>query len=126
MVGRTRHAASVSLRFPPAKRMRRPREFQRVYAGGMRVGNEYFTVNAQANGLTCARLGMSVAARMLRQAVARNRVRRLIRESFRVNQVNLPPLDIIVGVRTAVRAADNAQLRAGLAQIWLKVTALCA
>ena len=37
--------------------MRRPAEFKRAYAAGKRLGNEFFTVNAQANGLGCARLG---------------------------------------------------------------------
>lgn len=106
--------------------MRRPSEFQRVYAAGKRLGNEFFTVNAQPNGLDYTRLGMSVAARTLRLAVERNRVRRLIRESFRTMQHSLPPVDIVIGVRSAVRGADNARLRIALELIWHKVLAACA
>jgi ribonuclease P protein component len=62
----TRPAAPASLRLPPERRLRRPAEFKHVYAVGRRLGNEFFTVNAQPNGLTSARLGMSIAARILR------------------------------------------------------------
>lgn len=105
--------------------MRRPAEFKRVYAIGKRLGDEFFTINAQANGLTCARLGMSIAARILRRAVDRNRLRRLIRESFRVNQLCLPALDIVIGVRAGVQTADNARLRSALEQLWQKISATC-
>jgi ribonuclease P protein component len=118
-------AATPSLRLPPERRMRRPAEFKRAYAAGKRLGNEFFTVNAQANGLGCARLGMSIAARILRRAVDRNRVRRQIRESFRVHQLGLPAIDIVIGARAGVLAADNAQLREALEKLWLKVTTAC-
>src|SRR5271167_944785 len=87
------------LRFPPRYRLRRPAEFKRAYAQGRRLGNELFTVNAIPNELGCARLGMSVAARNLKAAVARNRIRRLIRESFRRSRSSLPALDLVIGVR---------------------------
>jgi ribonuclease P protein component len=105
--------------------MRRPGEFKRAYATGKRYGNEYFTANAQANGLTWARLGMSIAARNLRRAVDRNRVRRLIRESFRVHQQDLPPFDIVIGARVATKAADASALRAALDKLWHKIAASC-
>jgi ribonuclease P protein component len=105
--------------------MRRPAEFKRAYAVGKRLGNEFFTVNAQPNGLASARLGMSIAARILRRAVDRNRVRRLIRESFRVHQLGLPAIDIVIGARAGVLAADNAQLRGALEKLWQKVTTAC-
>ena len=71
--------------------MRRPKaDFKRTYAAGKRFGNECFTASAQANGLARPRLGMSIAARSVGSAVDRNRVRRLIRESFRVHQAAAP------------------------------------
>jgi len=123
---RRRPAAISSLRFPPERRMRRPAEFKHVYAVGKRLSSEFFTVNAQPNGLACARLGLSIAARILRRAVDRNRVRRLIRESFRVHQLNLPPLDIVIGARAGVLAADNPSLRVALEKLWIKLAAACA
>jgi ribonuclease P protein component len=106
--------------------MRRPAQFKRTYATGKRFGNEFFTANAQPNDLTWPRLGMSIAARILRRAVDRNRVRRLIRESFRMHQQELPDLDIVIGARAAAAQADRARLRAALESLWLKIATSCA
>ena len=106
--------------------MRRPAEFKRAYAAGKRLGNEFFTINAQPNGLSSPRLGMSIPARILRRAVDRNRLRRLVRESFRVHQLSLPPFDIVIGVRAGVLTADNACLRSSLEKLWHKISSTCA
>lgn len=47
-----------------------------------------------------ARLGLVVAKRVIRQAVHRNRIKRVIRESFRVHQHLLVGLDLVVLVRS--------------------------
>ncbi len=117
--------AAARLRFPPQRRLRRPAEFKRAYAQGRRLGNEMFTVNAVPNGLGSARLGMSVAARNLKAAVARNRIRRLIRESFRTHLRGLPAFDLVIGVRAAVLEADNARVRERLDALWHKIALLC-
>jgi ribonuclease P protein component len=116
--GRTPADAAGALRFKRAQRLRVPGEFKRVYAGGRRLGSEYFTLTAQANGLEFARLGLSIAVRLAGGAVERNRVRRTIRESFRLHQAQLPALDVIVGAREAVRGASGALLRASLERLW--------
>jgi ribonuclease P protein component len=123
---RARSDAAPDLCFPPARRIRKPGEFKHIYAGGRRLGNEFFTANAQPNALHAARLGLSVAVRTMGSAVARNRVRRLIRESFRLNQSTMPALDIIIGVRPAARDAEGARLRASLEQLWQKIASQCA
>jgi len=119
-------AHATGFRLPAIRRMRRPAEFKRAYASGRRFGNEFFTANAQVNDLSWPRLGMSIAARILRRAVDRNRVRRVIRESFRMHQQQLPPLDIVIGARSAAVSADRARLRASLEALWRKIASSCA
>ena len=116
---------AARLRFPPQCRLRRPAEFKRAYAQGRRLGNELFTVNAIPNGLGYARLGMSVAARNLKAAVARNRIRRLIRESFRTSRPRLPAFDLVIGVRAAVLGVETARVRERLDALWHKIAGLC-
>jgi ribonuclease P protein component len=50
--------------------------------------------------------------------VARNRIKRIARESFRLNQHAIPPLDITVAARASARSAPAAELRASLDKLW--------
>ncbi|HLK70739.1 MAG TPA: ribonuclease P protein component [Steroidobacteraceae bacterium] len=114
-----------SLGLPPERRLRRAADFKRLYAQGRRLNAEGFTAVIQPNSAGNARLGLSVAARLVRRAVQRNRVRRLIRESFRQHQQHLPAMDIVVGLRSSPRDVDNAQLRRSLEKLWQKITTAC-
>lgn len=113
----------VRLTLPAQLRLRRKREFDAAYARGRRVGDGYFMVIAIANELGVARLGLAVALRATGGAVARNRIRRLIRESFRLHQHEIASLDLIVSARPRVRTAQAAELRASLAALWRKAGA---
>jgi len=115
---RARSVAARPLSFPPARRLRTPGDFRRIYAAGRRIGHDFFSVTAQPNELERARLGMAVAVRAMGGAVERNRIRRLIRESFRLHQARVPALDIVIGVRPTARAAAAPELRASLERLW--------
>jgi ribonuclease P protein component len=110
---------------PRARRLRRATEFRRLYAQGRRLAADGFTAVVLPNDTGSARLGLSVAARLERLAVQRNRVRRIIRESFRAHRQRLPAVDVVVGLRSAPRVADNAQLRRSLEKLWQKINASC-
>ena len=109
------------LTLPAQRRLRRKSDFDAAYARGRRLGDGFFTVIALANDVGAPRLGLAVAVRAAGGGVARNRLRRLIRESFRLQQAALPALDLVVSVRPRARAATAQELRASLAALWLKV-----
>lgn len=73
-----------------------------------------------------ARLGLSVSARTVGNAVNRNRIKRVIRESFRCNASGLPAVDIVVNTRSGARETPNAQLAERLAQHWQNLVKRCA
>jgi ribonuclease P protein component len=72
----------ASERFTKASRVRRRREFQRVFDLSLRTKGRYLTVLIAPNGEGTTRLGI-VASRKLGDSVRRNRAKRLIREVFR-------------------------------------------
>jgi len=77
-----------------------------------------FTVHACQNGLQHARLGLTVSRRVSSSAVRRNRLKRLIRESFRHHQVELKGLDIVVVARAQADKTESSALRDALQQHW--------
>ena len=76
---------------------------------------------ARPNDVGVARLGLVVAKKVLRRAVDRNRVKRVIRESFRKRR-GLPALDIVVRLTEPRRLSlDHAdRLFAALADVLAK------
>ena len=97
-----------------------------MYARGRRFGDAYFTVVARANDVGSARLGLAIATKAAGNSVERNRVRRVIRETFRLRQHQLPALDLVVSARGAVAGAKNAVLRSSLDTLWDRVKEQCA
>jgi ribonuclease P protein component len=114
------------LTLPARLRLRRKREFDAAYARGRRMGDGLFMVTASTNDTGAPRLGTAVAVRTAGSAVARNRLRRIIRESFRLHQRELPPLDLVVSARAAAAAASANTLHASLAALWKKIGEQCA
>ena len=65
-----------------------------------------------------ARLGLAISKKNCRLATDRNRIKRVVRESFRHHQAALAGLDVVVINQPAARAAGNQQLFSSLAGHW--------
>ncbi len=85
------------LTFPPTARLRQPAEFDRVFARKCRASDQFLLVYGATNGLDRSRIGMSVAKKKHGNAIRRVRLKRLLREAFRLMQEQLPTgLDLIL------------------------------
>lgn len=113
------------LTFPAQKRLRHKSEFDAARARGRRFGNGFFAVTVISNDKSGPRLGLAVALRVTRTAVERNRIRRVIRESFRIHQHTLPAVDVVVSARAKALGASAQTLRGSLAALWRQVSERC-
>lgn len=104
--------------FTRQRRLLTGTDFDRVFKRSRRSADQLFTVLYRANGLGYARLGLAIAKKRIRRAVDRNRLKRLIRESFRRNMPGLGGVDVVVMARDAATATANAAVVESLDRHW--------
>lgn len=101
--------------------MRFKREFDRVYREGVRArGASILVVAAPSSHPRGPRYGLSVGRKFAREAVDRNRVRRVLREAFRLRRAELPPLDLVLIPQDARRRWNTPEAAEELVALALK------
>jgi ribonuclease P protein component len=91
-----------------------------VFAEANRSRDSLFTVLSTENGKDTARLGLAISKKHCRRATGRNRLKRLVRESFRQHLALLVGLDIVVLGQPGTGRADNQAIFDSLARHWQK------
>lgn len=96
--------------FPRADRLLRRSEFMRVQQQGRRVHTSHFVLLLIRAGRDATRLGVTVGRRV-GGAVQRNRVKRLVREVFRLNRRLFPrECDVVLVARSGADRLDYASV----------------
>ncbi len=114
-------------RFPRQARLTGPAEFKRVFDHcRCKASNRRITLLAIAHGRGNPRLGLVISRKAARTAVARNRIKRLVRESFRNTQQQLGGLDIVVIGRPGIALQANHEFTRALDTLWDKLIKTCA
>ncbi len=111
----------LDTRFPKSLRLLNKKQFDRVFFRSRKVSSNYFTVllhYRQGEDLTRKpRLGLIVSKKVDKRAVVRNRIKRLVRESFR-RQQDLAACDVVVIARPLASKTDNRALLSSLDTLW--------
>jgi ribonuclease P protein component len=113
-------------RFPRRTRLTSRNAFAQVFARPVKSSDQYFTVLARPNALGYPRLGLAISRKVAKSAVARNRLKRIVRESFRRHQSWLGGLDCVVMGRAGLAEPDNAVLFDSLQRHWRRLAQSCA
>lgn len=85
--------------FGPEFRLRVKAQFDHVFKHRRRLSNHLFILYNTANAVGTARLGVMIGKRKVKHAVDRNRIKRCIREVFRVHRETLPAVDCVIVVK---------------------------
>lgn len=110
--------------YPRSHRLLTGARYQRVFQGcEHKTGDHLISILAVANDLNHPRLGMAVSIKAAGSAVKRNRIKRLIRESFRLHQAMLGGLDVVVVVRRGISDRGNQRINQTLDTHWRKIAA---
>ena len=86
--------------------------FRRLYSRGRSAVSPYMVLYCRQNGSAGNRLGITVSTK-LGGAVRRNRIRRRIRETYRLNEYRLAKgWDIVIVARSAAVKGDFKEIEA--------------
>jgi len=111
--------------FPRHARLLKPTEYSRVFKNPVRSSDRLLTILAVTNGVNHARLGLAISKKNAKRAVDRNRIKRLVRESFRLNMHKMPDIDLVVMAKPVTKNADNQQILQSLQQHWNRLRKQC-
>jgi ribonuclease P protein component len=107
-------------RFSREDRLVSKHDFQSVFAQPAKMSRSYLTVLYRPNSFGRPRLGLMVGKKYFKRAVDRNRVRRVLRESFRQRKSQMKGLDIVLIVRSECAVLSAKALREKVDRLWLE------
>jgi ribonuclease P protein component len=123
-----------TLSLPKAYLLRKKSEFNNVYQCGKRVHGENFSLILLPNNSEHNRLGVSIHGQ-LKGAAKRNRIKRIIREFFRLNKrflqekssksCELPYMDIVITVRKGFSLENPAHVAEAVSRLLERSCPLC-
>jgi ribonuclease P protein component len=109
---------------PPQYRLTEKRAFREIFEEPCVVSDPFFKIMARLNGQNYPRLGLAVSRKVDRRAVQRNRLKRLTRESFRLQiaaNPELPAANYLVLPRAQAVTISHAEVFERLARLWNNV-----
>jgi ribonuclease P protein component len=112
--------SSSSNRFTRNNRLLDAAAFGRVFDKATRSRDQIFTVLCRRNETSTGRLGLAISKKHCRRATERNRIKRIIRESFRQQQALLSGLDVVVINQPGATVASRQDITDSLDKHWLR------
>ena len=111
----------MTFSFPRSLRLLKKPQYDYVFQSAKKIGTHYATLLYRTNNLEHPRLGLIVSKKTAKRANARNRFKRVSRESFRLIQSSLPNVDIVILSRGKITESDNQVLFSEFNDAWQKL-----
>jgi ribonuclease P protein component len=106
-------------------RLLTPTHFEYVFNKAIPSVSPQLTLLARYNNSDNPRLGITLAKKRVKHAHNRNRLKRVIRESFRLQRHSFPNIDIVVVGKTGLDKLSNQELFSLLSKLWKKLASRC-
>lgn len=113
----------VMFSLPKQAKLIKTDDFSSVFNLRKRIAAPYLVMRFKPNLLNRPRLGLIVAKKTAKLAVTRNYMRRVLRELFRLNQHDLPSVDLVIQVQKTFEKADFNTVKQEFEQLMLKLIA---
>ena len=109
--------------FPLTVRLSHPCHYRRVFDGpNVKASSKAFLLLAVENSDGPSRVGIIVAKKQIRLASRRNRIKRIVREQFRLSPLGRS-MDLVVLARSPADKLDNPALWQDIKQLWYQINA---
>jgi ribonuclease P protein component len=106
-------------------RLLTPTHFEYVFSNAIPSVSPQLTLLARFNTSNNPRLGITLAKKRVKHAHDRNRLKRVIRESFRLERHSFPNIDIVVVGKSGLDKLSNQELFFLLSKLWKKLASRC-
>jgi ribonuclease P protein component len=108
--------------FPRSVRLLSPGDFSQVFDNTeFKASNRFLLVLATPSKSGNSRLGFVISKKHVKHAVQRNRIKRIIRESFRLSQHRMANNDFVILARPGISDLKNAEIREMIDSLWFKL-----
>jgi ribonuclease P protein component len=112
----------ASFAFDRTKRLLNEHDYKAVFDGAKwKVSSKEFLCLAIPNSFDSPRLGLVIAKKNVKLAVQRNRIKRIIRDNFRLNHENIPNTDMVILARKGLAELSNQELNELLNKQWQRL-----
>lgn len=111
----------VGFRLPKQAKLVKTDDFSSVFSLRKRIANKYLVMRYCTNCNGSARLGLIVAKKTAKLAVQRNYMRRVLRELFRLNQHQLPAVDLVIQVQKVFDKPDFLDIKQAFESLCKKI-----
>lgn len=108
--------------FTTEQRIRKQSEIRQIFRQRRRTRGNFFSICSQSNSFGYPRLAIVVSKKNIKLAVLRNRIKRLVREYFRLHQIAVSGIDMIIIVEKKAECAATKELNQCLEMLFSELT----
>ena len=108
-------------KFQSKLKIKKSAEFANIYSKNKYFYNSGLIMLTKNNNLENPRLGISIPKKNLKLSVQRNKIKRIIKESFRLNYKKIDKLDIVLIGGKNINKFNIKNTQKSLLELWKKI-----